>query len=300
MNRAASVSLRRNFFAALAAVVWSTCPAAATSQPALTAVPVPAAPAPYPLERAGVSDPAGYTVIAPIFLGGNQNYSYIRFPNGGTETATFNVTLVGSPTARNYGTLSLSVPRFSSPQYGVLDFFKTLGLTSFGPGDTGVSLYIQSPQGGNHVGFQHVVWNSTTGFFENASVCAFKPAVDYSGLSQALFNVHTSIVRGYPGTVFLHNYSPTETAYRANVYDASNGAYLGGFSMSAPANATVSMDMSAVEKAIAFTPGPNQYHVNIQFLPPPGGAWNAIASVAINDQQIQAYTNMSMVCSVNP
>src|SRR6185295_11260341 len=34
----------------------------------------------------------GFTVIAPTFVGANQNYSYIRFPNGGSGMATFNVT----------------------------------------------------------------------------------------------------------------------------------------------------------------------------------------------------------------
>jgi hypothetical protein len=244
--------------------------------------------------------PSGVTVIAPTFIGANQNYSYIRFPNGGTGTATFNVTLVGSPTARDYGTVTVTVARFASPQYSIPDFLRVLGLSSLGPADNAVSLYIQSPQAGNYVGFQHVVWNSVTGFFENASVCTFKPTIDYSGLNQAVFNVHTSAISGYPGTIFLHNYASAAATYRGNVFDAANGNFLGAFSMTAPGNGTTLIDISNVETAIGFHPGPSQYHVNIQFQPPDGTAWNALASLAINDQQIQAYTNMSMVCSINP
>ncbi len=77
--------------------------------------------------------------------------------------------------------------------------------------------------------FQHVVWNATTGCFENAGVCTYKSGRDYSAINRALMNVHTSEISAYPSEIFLHNYASFSISYRGDVFRANNGLYIGSF-----------------------------------------------------------------------
>lgn len=242
-----------------------------------------------------------YTVLTPLFLGEDNNYSYVRFPNGGTSSATVYITVVGSPSGEEYGTTFTTVASGASPQFRVTDILKTIGTPNFLYGDDSVSLYLRSPQGGNYIGFQHVVWNSLTGFFENASICTYRTDIEYTALNRVLVNVHTALLEeNYPVQVFLHNYAPVFASYRADIYDSTNGAYLGAVQFNMEANSSISRRFSEIAEVINLTPTANQYHINMIFSPVTTSNYYALAAQAIDNLELQAYTNMSMICGINP
>jgi len=245
---------------------------------------------------------AKYTVLSPIFTGADGNLSYIRFPNVGSTVATTYVTVVGSPTGHVYGTAFVTVAPLASPQYAFTDIMSAIGVSGFFPGDDSYSFYLQSPQGGHGVGFQHVIFSTVSGFFENASLCTYIPTIDYSILNQGLVNVHTSLFSAnYPSVVFLHNYASFPVSYLANIFDSQNGAYLGSFYFNMQANATVAENFSDIEPVIGFHPNSSQFHVNIIFQAQnTGNIYYGIAAQAINNRQLNSYTNMSVACAVNP
>jgi hypothetical protein len=258
-------------------------------------------PAQSAVEHAQALNGTSYTVLSPIFDGHDNNYSFIRFGNiGAAGSATFYITVVGSPTGRNYGTATVTVAQYASPQYSISDILKAINVTGYASGDTSYSLYLQSPQAGQAVGFQHVVWNSLTGFFENASLCTYRANLDYSPLNQIAINVHTTQIPAYPGVVFMHNYLGQSVSYKGNVFDARNGSYLGAFTFTLPANSSTSFDMATLQSTIGFVPSSSQYHVNILYQTTNTATYYGVAATAINNLQLNAYTNMSVACGVNP
>ena len=68
------------------------------------------------VEKPQAVNGALYAVIAPTYNGTGGTSSYIRLFNGGAATATFSVTMVGSPSGSNYGTANIQVPTRASPQ----------------------------------------------------------------------------------------------------------------------------------------------------------------------------------------
>ena len=244
-------------------------------------------------------DGTQYTVVTPILRGESNNYSFIRLGNIGQKETTISVTVVGSPSGESYGTAEYEVPPWASLQYSVNDILDEIGASGLGADDEGISLYLQSPDQGNLPVFQHVVWNSMTGFFENAGRCTFRKGVDYSQLNRALINVHTSRIANYPATVFLHNYADSEATYRGNVFDARDGAHLGAVNFNMMANETRAVDFSEIEEDIGFVPESDQYHANIIFHEIGADDFNLLALQGIRNLHLDAYTNISALCEVN-
>ena len=250
-------------------------------------------------ERAQAVAGSAYTVITPLFLGNGNNYSFIRFMNGASTTSTYFATVVGSPSARNYGTATVTVAPFASPQYSISDILSVIGVSGTTNGDCCLSIYLKSSNPVN-TAFQHVVWNSTTGFFENASICTYTSTVSYENLNRILVNVHTSRIPAYPGIIFLHNYASFPVSYRVDIFNARTGAYLGNVFFNLGANDTGSEEFSQTEKTLGWTPGPNDYHVNMVFSPSVSGAtYYGLGASAINNLQLNSLTNMSVACIVN-
>jgi hypothetical protein len=256
------------------------------------------------VEGASAVDGSSYTVVAPTFMGGiesGNNVSFVRFPNAGEVEATIIVDVVGSPSGEVYGRAHTIVAPLASPQFSVQTILDAIGVEGFQFGDDSISLYLRSPQGGQLVGFQHVIWSSDTGFFENLSICTYRFDIDYSPLNQALVNVHTSTIPSYPGIIIMHNYASFPVTYRADIYDANDGAYLGAVNFFMIANHTISMDFAAVESVLDFVPTSDQFHVNIVFTAQnTGGEYYGIAGQGINNLQLNAFTNMSSACAINP
>ena len=240
-----------------------------------------------------------YTVVAPVFRGAGNNHSFLRLGNIGNAHTTVTVTVVGSASGENYGTAEFTVRRKTSPQYSVEDILNEAGITGLAE-DEPISLYLHSSDEDNPPVFQHAVWNSMTGFFENAGRCTYREGIDYSRLNTALTNVHTSRIAEYPATLFLHNYADKRVTYRAHVYDARNAMSLGSTDFELMANETRAVDFSEIEEDIAFEPASDQFHANIVF-EVLGRADYALSAVqGIRNLQLDAYINMSAACIVNP
>ncbi len=252
------------------------------------------------VERPSVVDGTQYTVVTPILRGEANNYSFIRLGNGGLLPATFNVTVVGSPSGESYGAAEYEVAPWASPQYPIDDILDKIGVSELRAEDNQISLYLQSPHQGNLPVFQHVVWNSVTGFFENASRCTFREDVNYSQVNRALVNVHTSRIANYPATVFLHNYADFAVTYRGNVFDARDGTLEGAVNFNMMANDTLAVDFADIAGEIGFVPESNQFHVNIIFQERDADGFYLLPLQGIRNLQLEAYINMSVVCVVNP
>lgn len=241
-----------------------------------------------------------YTVVAPIFLGRAEedfgNLSFLRFPNGSDQTAATTVSIVGTPTGRLYGNITVTVPSLASPQFSINQILSTAGITGFLPGDSDYSLYLRNPT--PFTGVQHVIFNGTTRFFENASVCTFDPETDYSAINQSLINVHTTALPAFPSIVFLHHYGATAATYRASVIEARQGTVKGQFTFRMEANESYSIPMQWYQDNVNWVPTANELHANIVF-ENLSGPYQAITGQAIFNQQLGALINMSQVCGIN-
>ncbi|MHB1207138.1 MAG: Vgb family protein, partial [Rhodospirillaceae bacterium] len=176
------------------------------------------------------------TAIAPVYHGADGNQSFIRLGNGSESPVTFEIDIVGSPGGRLYGTASYVVPSLSSPQYGLNQITSSAGVSGFDTGDSSYSLYVRAPSTTGDTLVQHVIYNNANGFFENASACIYRTGVDYAGLNQNVFNVHTSRLAGYPSFIDIHNTNGETTSYTIYVLDSVTGAMIGSTPLVANAN----------------------------------------------------------------
>jgi len=247
-----------------------------------------------------VNGPGFHTVIAPLFLGDDGNYSFIRIANLNATAVDTTVMLVGSPTGRVYATGTLTSPQRSSPQWSLAQVYDALNVT-YGllAGDTTVALYLSN---GNQplTGFQHVIYNGTNGFFENASVCAFTAAGNYTAFgARSVSNVHTSRLPTYPSTVYLHNRSSNTIIFTLTVSDSHTGALIGILPFSAAGNATYAVPESFLETQLAFHPAVAQQHLSIIVNQGDPLTPDIVLAHFIVNQTFNAYVNMSTFCSID-
>lgn len=240
-----------------------------------------------------------YTVVAPIFDGSDGNVSYIRFPNGSGATAVTSVTVVGSPSGDIYGTFDLTVQNLASPQYSIGDILNLAGAPALSNGDDNYSLYLRSPSAGNYVGFQHVIYNASNGFFENVSVCTFDPLIEYSAINRSLINIHTSVLAAYPATVFVHNYLNAPVTYTAAITDARTGNIEGFVDISMAANGSYAVPFTFFEDLIDWTPASNQQHANMIFQQSSTVGYYAVVGQAIQNSAFNSLVNMTQTCGLN-
>lgn len=259
-------------------------------------------PAQYQLEKPQALT-GSYAVVAPIWTGTDgENLSYIRLANGKgivtpAATATFNITVVGTPSGNVYGTTSIQVPAAASPQYSITDILSAAGAGPLINGDLGYQLYIASDATMNNTAFQHVIFNGKRGFFENVSACQWWPDVNYTGKNQLLTNVHTSALADYPAYVSIQNYGAAQP-YSVQIFDARNGDVVGTVTLQIPANSTWFLPFSYFEQQLKWTPAANQQHVNLYVTSPSQSAFNAYVADFIYNATLDAYVNMTMFCGI--
>lgn len=242
---------------------------------------------------------SGYTVVMPIYAGADGNTSFLRFPNGGLATSVTSITIVGYPSGFNYGTPTVTVPSGASPQYSIYEILDAAGLSTASftaRGDLGFSLYLRNAD--RVMGFQHVIYNDFSKFFENASACAYEPGQDYSFLNQVMINIHTSRLAAYPSTLFLHNFNNVATTYTADIHDARTGALKGTYTFQVLANTSYSAPFTFFEDAIGWIPASNEQHANVVVRPVGTSAFRAILGQAIYNANLNAYVNMTQVCRI--
>ncbi len=255
-----------------------------------------------------VLDPSGIA-IAPLYLDPSGNLSYLRLFNPGTGVVSFTLTLVGTPSGRAYGATVYNVSPMVSHQVAITDVMKAAGVVGLSGSDTGLAAYITAPANGELPGYQHVVFNNSNRFFENASVCAYTPAVtNYRYLNQSLVNVHSSRMSdlAYPAQVSIHNTSTVANTFAVKVYDSTNGVLLGTVSVTLDARATYTVPVSWYEQQMGFIPARQQFHYNMAVLQNAAVTnttttpATAVISTAVVNQQYSAFLNMTSFCPVNP
>ena len=158
-------------------------------------------------------------------------------------------------------------------------------------------MYVKNPD--SFVAFQNVLYNSRSRFFENLTLCGDDTLSD---LNRVLINVHTSTIVGYPSYIHFHNYSALDVPYRAVLTDSETGARVGDsfFRFTAKANTSYSIPMSDVQSQIGWVPNSSQFHANFIFdTQSTTDTYRAVLGSLIYNEQLQAFVNMTQVCSVN-
>ncbi|MCA0200619.1 MAG: hypothetical protein LCH56_07220 [Proteobacteria bacterium] len=251
-------------------------------------------------ERAQAVNGGLYAVVAPLYIGTGGFYSYLRLFNGGASTATFSVTVVGSPTGTNYGTATFQVPARASIQYSMSQVLVGANATIRAP-DTNFSFYLQSTE--PLAGYQHVTHSPGAAFFQNASVCKWtiQDAVSAVAPSAILTHVHTSqlAAQGYPSAIELHNFAGTAVTYRFTVIEASSGNVVGEMNFPTRANASYTIPWSDIEGQINWAPTSSQIYANIVVSDVAGAAPAVLLGQTVINDRLNATLNVTTMCAVN-
>ncbi len=209
-------------------------------------------------------------------------------------TATVSATLIGSPSARNYGTTQVSIPNNASRQIPITQLMTEVGLIGLLSPDDRLAVYLQS--GNEPVAVQHVLFNATSRFFENLSSCLDS---SFSDGNSALINIHTSRIADYTSIITIHNFGATETTYDIDVFNAESGASLGRVPVTVPANATFEQPFSYFENQISIPATPPMYHANLEAFPRSGARTASITHTVYNSQ-FSSYVNLTSFCTIAP
>ncbi|MDX2223357.1 MAG: hypothetical protein SFV21_11435 [Rhodospirillaceae bacterium] len=248
---------------------------------------------------AAAVDGKTHAVIAPAFTGADGNLSFVRFLNtSATAASTFTVTIVGTPTGREYGSTTYNVPARASPQHSFNNILAQANAGSLTGGDTGYSIYLRNPSIDS--GFQHVIFNGANQFFENLSACQFFQGTQYLRVVGWLPNVHTTRLAAFPMRLFVHNFNNVGGNFRITAFDAVTGGKINDTVVTVAANETLTMLVSALETALNFTPTASQLHLNILVEAADGGTSNAVATAAVFNSTLNALIGMSTVCKLRP
>ncbi len=250
------------------------------------------------VEKPQAVNGALYAVIAPTYNGTGGTSSYIRLFNGGAATATFSITMVGSPSGFNYGTANIQVPTRAAPQYSLEEIRVAAGALPLN--DTSYSLYVQSTE--PTAGYQHVTFNTQNLFFENVSTCKFAMNHTIQSVvnSKVLMNIHTSLLPTYPSQIEIHNYSSSQINYTATVIEARTGAIKGTTTIPIGANATYVQPFTTLQTAVGWTPTGNELHANLVITDTAGVSPAVQLGQSIVNQALNnALISMSATCAVN-
>lgn len=204
------------------------------------------------------------TPIAPTYNGEGGNLSFMRFFNINSGAAsTFVVTVAGSPSGNTYGNVAnFTVPANASHQRSLTEILTQAGAGPLTGGDTNYTLYIRNSDGFS--AFQHVIFNSNNGFFENATICQFFSGALHTRVVPVVANMHTSRIAQYPSEITVHNYTNVGRAYTASVFDSVSGAALGNVTLNVGPNTTARLTTASIEQQLNFTPNAQQFHMNVK------------------------------------
>jgi hypothetical protein len=221
-------------------------------------------------ERASALDGTGSLVSMPLFEntathGGNL--SFLRFRNDSDTATIFTVRIVGSPSGVDYlngNSYSITVPPHAAPQRALTDIQTAVGTSIMTRGgDSYANALITADRSGASV--QHVMYNNTTGYFENLTVCKDGVNTTSVAVNRFLGNVHTSRLGGYRSSLYVFNPQTASRAVRGRVYDAVSGSEIGSFTRTARANELLKVAMTTLETELNFAPSTSQLHVNVRF-----------------------------------
>ena len=287
--------MQSHFILAIAAFMTLAVPALADEQ-----VHVLANASAYQTAERPAAITGNYTIVPNATPGLANNISYIRFPNlNASKTTVASVRIIGNATGRDYGTAIVNSPPRSSPQLSLQDLLALANGGAYDAADTRITLYLQSSD--FLTGVQHVYFNVGTGFFENMSVCAFEDGLNYVPMTSILANVHSSVLSAtYPSTVEVHNRKAAATTVRLRIHNGRTGASLGIFEFNAAANSSYTFSAAQIEMAIAYTPGPTDYHLNVIVDGDPSTPSGLVLSHSVQNLRFSgAALNLTTVCGID-
>jgi hypothetical protein len=243
-----------------------------------------------------------YAVVAPLYLGLNGDpISYLRLFNGGASAATFTVKIVGSPTGKDYGTATFSIPTAATRQYALFQVLEAAGNVAITAPDTNFSLYIQSAE--PLAGYQHVTHKPSVSYFENASVCkaTIQDVVLSASNQMVLPSVHSTRLSdaGYPSSVELHNYANAAITYRFYVREETSGALVGQTDFATQANSSYTIPWSQIQSAAGWNPAADQLRANLIVTDPSGAPPAILLGHTIINNTLGVTLNMTTACAVN-
>ncbi|MGE4063050.1 MAG: hypothetical protein AB7E79_06750 [Rhodospirillaceae bacterium] len=252
-------------------------------------------------ERPQALDGSSYAIVAPVYVGDGGFLSYLRLFNGGSMTATFTVTVVGSGTATAYGTATFQVPTRASHQYSWEHVLTAANAMTRSEADRQFSFYIHSTE--PLAGYQHVTHSPNASYFENASVCRWtiQDAVSAVAPSAVLTHVHTTspIMYAYPSAIEIHNFATTAVTYRFTVIESVSGNIVGEMNFPTLANASYTIPWAQIERTINWAPLSNQIHTNLVVSDPSGAVPAILLSHTVINEQLHVSLNMTTMCAVN-
>lgn len=241
----------------------------------------------------------GYMKVAPIFRTG-QLLSFVRLANPTESASIYTIRLVGNPSNETYATATFALPAHASIQYSIEEIEENAGFTNLVAGDDDYSLFIQSSSTGG--GVQHVLYNNDNGFFENGSICNYRPDLDYSLSNRVIINVHTSqFSESFPSSISLHQMGFTSGSYEVSIYESRTGALKGTHTFQLPGNSTDVLPMSWFEEQVGWKPTENEVYANLEFTQTQPELYYYDLSVGhlISNEQFNAQTNLTQICSIN-
>jgi len=251
---------------------------------------------------AAIANGSSYGIIAPLYLFSDP-LTLIRLFNGGTASATFNISIVGTPSGTSYGVASIVVPAGAALQRSISNILTAASVANTIPGDTTYSFYIQSA--GPATGYQHIIFSNSSGFLENVSVCKapFNQVFAAVANARGVASVHTSVLASneYPSQIELHNYASTSVTYRLTVYEALTGVSKGAVNFTAEANSTYLIPfVGGLQAPLGWSPATPEIHANVVVTNPSGAAPEVVLGhMIVNTRQTNTVLNMTLFCAVN-
>ncbi len=255
------------------------------------------------IEKSQAVDGSTYTVVTPLFTGADGNNSFLRFPNYENSIGTNLVYAVGAVTGTLYGSTVVAPQPHASPQLPIATILTQAGVNATtNKTNEAVTLYIRNSA--STAAYQHVIYNATSNFFENMSVCNYLNSTsrNYRYLNSAVFNVHTTQLASFPSYVTVHNYSNQPVLVAMDVYEAATGDLKGTYSMSALANTTYAIPFTTLQNEVGWSPFSTELHANIIARTPniaSPGLPPLVLGQYIYNESLKTYVNMSTVCPIN-
>lgn len=234
-------------------------------------------------------------IVAPIFSGSGGNTSYLRIFNPGSASTTATVMFRGNASSQLLGQATVTVPAKASPQWSISQLLTLANLTQNTLGE--YSLRIR--RGTSLLAFQHIIYNSTSNFFQNVTVCAPVDDASLNSLGSYLINLHTGAIAGFPSKVVLQNPAAAAVTTRLRLFDAGTGADLGvSESITMAAGETRSLSLNSLAEGMDLVFTASQFHINVRAevgsLPYRG--FNM--AHAVDNVELNQYLNLTPFCPV--
>jgi len=239
------------------------------------------------------------SVLAPLYEHSSGNISYIRFFNDSTTTSVITVQVIGTPTGRVYGSAAITVPSHASPQFAYTQILEraAVALAAYVGGDNGFSFYLSAGTTAQQ-SYQHVIHSTSSGFFENMSVCQWDEVPSEGLASAGLINVHTTspYMVEYPSQIAFHHYGGANATYRARIYRSTDGTLMDTFTFPMRPKETFVADSKWYQDS--WIPADVESHMNIVFSRSDGGTFEGIPAHLVANGRVNGFVNMTQFCQI--